>query len=201
MCAFLCSNMPSVLCIIGSPASQRVHPWLHPALPVQAEGIWAAGAPHASDPCLSGASSQLCTPQCSPGHLHHLQVHKQETNIKDAYICVYIYIYIYIYIYMYIYIYICMYVCVYVCFIILIIIMIYFFLIRNFEHLIPDAPELIHDFLVNEKDSSCKRNAFMMLIHADQVHSLITVLQMMFLSARMWTSWNYILVLLIITTG
>uniref|UniRef100_A0A8D2L6K7 Coatomer subunit beta n=1 Tax=Varanus komodoensis TaxID=61221 RepID=A0A8D2L6K7_VARKO len=40
---------------------------------------------------------------------------------------------------------------------------------RNFEHLIPDAPELIHDFLVNEKDASCKRNAFMMLIHADQV--------------------------------
>lgn len=44
-----------------------------------------------------------------------------------------------------------------------------FFPKRNFEHLIPDAPELIHDFLVNEKDASCKRNAFMMLIHADQV--------------------------------
>lgn len=44
-----------------------------------------------------------------------------------------------------------------------------FLLFRNFEHLIPDAPELIHDFLVNEKDASCKRNAFMMLIHADQV--------------------------------
>lgn len=43
------------------------------------------------------------------------------------------------------------------------------FILRNFEHLIPDAPELIHDFLVNEKDASCKRNAFMMLIHADQV--------------------------------
>lgn len=43
------------------------------------------------------------------------------------------------------------------------------FISRNFEHLIPDAPELIHDFLVNEKDASCKRNAFMMLIHADQV--------------------------------
>lgn len=43
---------------------------------------------------------------------------------------------------------------------------------RNFEHLIPDAPELIHDFLVNEKDASCKRNAFMMLIHADQVCGL-----------------------------
>uniref|UniRef100_S4R682 Coatomer subunit beta n=1 Tax=Petromyzon marinus TaxID=7757 RepID=S4R682_PETMA len=44
--------------------------------------------------------------------------------------------------------------------------------IRNFEHLIPDAPELIHDFLVNEKDASCKRNAFMMLIHADQDRAL-----------------------------
>lgn len=45
---------------------------------------------------------------------------------------------------------------------------------RNFEHLIPDAPELIHDFLVNEKDASCKRNAFMMLIHADQVCSILS---------------------------
>uniref|UniRef100_A0A2K5QAG4 Coatomer subunit beta n=1 Tax=Cebus imitator TaxID=2715852 RepID=A0A2K5QAG4_CEBIM len=47
----------------------------------------------------------------------------------------------------------------------------------NFEHLIPDAPELIHDFLVNEKDASCKRNAFMMLIHADQYYiGLIMIL-------------------------
>ncbi|XP_018618343.1 coatomer subunit beta-like isoform X3 [Scleropages formosus] len=43
---------------------------------------------------------------------------------------------------------------------------------RNFEHLIPDAPELIRNFLVNEKDASCKRNAFMMLIHADQNRAL-----------------------------
>lgn len=48
---------------------------------------------------------------------------------------------------------------------------------RNFEHLIPDAPELIHDFLVNEKDASCKRNAFMMLIHADQVCSTVSLLK------------------------
>lgn len=47
------------------------------------------------------------------------------------------------------------------------------FILRNFEHLIPDAPELIHDFLVNEKDASCKRNAFMMLIHADQVMNFL----------------------------
>lgn len=50
-----------------------------------------------------------------------------------------------------------------------------FICFRNFEHLIPDAPELIHDFLVNEKDASCKRNAFMMLIHADQVCSILSL--------------------------
>lgn len=55
------------------------------------------------------------------------------------------------------------------------------FLFRNFEHLIPDAPELIHDFLVNEKDASCKRNAFMMLIHADQVCAMLSLLQWLLL--------------------
>ena len=40
---------------------------------------------------------------------------------------------------------------------------------RNFDALIPDAPELIANFLDAEQDASCKRNAFMMLIHADQV--------------------------------
>ena len=40
---------------------------------------------------------------------------------------------------------------------------------RNFDFLIPDAPELIAEFLEGEQDMSCKRNAFMMLIHADQV--------------------------------
>ena len=40
---------------------------------------------------------------------------------------------------------------------------------RNFDFLIPDAPELIASFLDGEQDASCKRNAFMMLIHADQV--------------------------------
>lgn len=39
----------------------------------------------------------------------------------------------------------------------------------NFDYLIPDAPELVHDFLEREQDASCKRNAFMMLIHVDQV--------------------------------
>jgi len=43
---------------------------------------------------------------------------------------------------------------------------------RNFDQLIPDAPELIASFLEQEQDASCKRNAFMMLIHADQDRAL-----------------------------
>ena len=41
--------------------------------------------------------------------------------------------------------------------------------LRNFDQLIPDAPELIHSYLEGEQDASCKRNAFMMLIHVDRV--------------------------------
>lgn len=36
---------------------------------------------------------------------------------------------------------------------------------RHGDNLIPDAPELIHTFLIAETDSSCRRNAFVMLIH------------------------------------
>ncbi|XP_050393198.1 coatomer subunit beta [Patella vulgata] len=43
---------------------------------------------------------------------------------------------------------------------------------RNHDFLIPDAPELIANFLEGEQDMSCKRNAFMMLIHADQDRAL-----------------------------
>ena len=43
---------------------------------------------------------------------------------------------------------------------------------RNFDFLIPDGPELIAKFLEGEQDMSCKRNAFMMLIHADQDRAL-----------------------------
>jgi len=43
---------------------------------------------------------------------------------------------------------------------------------KKFDTLIPDAPELIHEHLIGEKDASCKRNAFMMLIHADQERAL-----------------------------
>lgn len=36
---------------------------------------------------------------------------------------------------------------------------------KHFESLIPDAPELIFDFLSAEADASCKRNAFVMLLN------------------------------------
>ncbi|RXG56140.1 Coatomer subunit beta [Armadillidium vulgare] len=47
-----------------------------------------------------------------------------------------------------------------------------FTIYKNFDFLIPDAPELISTFLETEQDMSCKRNAFMMLIHADQERAL-----------------------------
>jgi coatomer subunit beta len=47
-----------------------------------------------------------------------------------------------------------------------------FTIYRNFEFLISDAPELISKYLEGEQDASCKRNAFMMLIHADQSRAL-----------------------------
>lgn len=47
-----------------------------------------------------------------------------------------------------------------------------FTIYRNFEFLAPDAPELIANFLDGEQDMSCKRNAFLMLLHADQERAL-----------------------------
>ncbi|XP_052738084.1 coatomer subunit beta [Bicyclus anynana] len=47
-----------------------------------------------------------------------------------------------------------------------------FTIYRNFEFLIPDAPELVGTFLEGEQDMSCKRNAFLMLLHADQERAL-----------------------------
>lgn len=44
-----------------------------------------------------------------------------------------------------------------------------FTIYRNFDFLIPDAPEMMLAFLEAEQDASCKRNAFMMLLHVDQV--------------------------------
>ncbi|CAB0038808.1 unnamed protein product [Trichogramma brassicae] len=47
-----------------------------------------------------------------------------------------------------------------------------FTIYRNFEFLIPDAPELIAKYLESEQDMSCRRNAFLMLLHADQSKAL-----------------------------
>ncbi|XP_063530044.1 coatomer subunit beta [Cydia strobilella] len=47
-----------------------------------------------------------------------------------------------------------------------------FTIYRNFDFLIPDAPELIANFLDGEQDMSCKRNAFLMLLHAEQERAL-----------------------------
>lgn len=47
-----------------------------------------------------------------------------------------------------------------------------FTIYKNFEFLIPDAPELIANYLDGEQDMSCKRNAFLMLLHADQERAL-----------------------------
>ncbi|CAK1577969.1 unnamed protein product [Parnassius mnemosyne] len=47
-----------------------------------------------------------------------------------------------------------------------------FTIYRNFEYLVPDAPELIANFLETEQDMSCKRNAFLMLLHTDQERAL-----------------------------
>ncbi|CAK9823716.1 Coatomer subunit beta [Anthophora retusa] len=47
-----------------------------------------------------------------------------------------------------------------------------FTIYRNFEFLIPDAPELIANYLEGEQDMSCRRNAFLMLLHADQSRAL-----------------------------
>ncbi|KDQ15645.1 hypothetical protein BOTBODRAFT_31532 [Botryobasidium botryosum FD-172 SS1] len=62
---------------------------------------------------------------------------------------------------------------------------------REFEHLIPDAPELIQTFLVAESDVTCKRNAFLFLANCnpakavdylvslyDQIASLDELIQM-----------------------
>lgn len=47
-----------------------------------------------------------------------------------------------------------------------------FTIYKNFESLIPDAPDKILHFLDQEHDASCKRNAFMMLLHASQSNAL-----------------------------
>ncbi|ORZ22436.1 adaptin N terminal region-domain-containing protein [Absidia repens] len=39
---------------------------------------------------------------------------------------------------------------------------------RHFEMLLPDAPEVIQQFLISEADSTCRRNAFVVLCSIDQ---------------------------------
>ncbi|KII68325.1 Coatomer subunit beta [Thelohanellus kitauei] len=48
---------------------------------------------------------------------------------------------------------------------------------RNFDYLVPDAPELLERFLDVESDSSCQRNAYMMLIECDQQNRAISYLR------------------------
>ena len=43
---------------------------------------------------------------------------------------------------------------------------------KSFDFLIPDAPELVHNYLMTEQDMSCKRNAFILLTYADQQKAL-----------------------------
>lgn len=43
---------------------------------------------------------------------------------------------------------------------------------KHFEHLIPDAPDVIYEHLVQESDAICRRNAFLMLCQADQQKAL-----------------------------
>lgn len=71
------------LLVLGSAAPKRVHPRLHSAVPVQAEGGGAAGAADAGHPRLPGAPAQLRAPQRRPGHIHHLQV-LQAQHLQDC---------------------------------------------------------------------------------------------------------------------
>jgi coatomer subunit beta len=43
---------------------------------------------------------------------------------------------------------------------------------QNAQHLIPDAPEMLHTFLVGESDTTCKRNAFAALMSISQEKAL-----------------------------
>jgi len=68
-------------------------------------------------------------------------------------------------------------------------IVVFIHICRNFDQLIPDAPELILNYLEGEQDASCKRNAFMMLTHVDRVSVLVC------------TSWRFTCVLLLLGTS
>jgi vesicle coat complex subunit len=48
----------------------------------------------------------------------------------------------------------------------------FYFISRNFEFLIPDAPEVVANFLEAEQDMACRRNAFLMLLQVEQKRAL-----------------------------
>ena len=48
---------------------------------------------------------------------------------------------------------------------------------REFENLIPDAPELIQTFLAAESDATCKRNAFVFLANCAMPKAVEYILQ------------------------
>lgn len=58
----------------GPPTPERVPARLDAALPVQAEGAGAAGAPNAGHSRLSRAQALLRPPERGAGHIHHLPV-------------------------------------------------------------------------------------------------------------------------------
>ena len=48
---------------------------------------------------------------------------------------------------------------------------------REYEHLIPDAPELMQTFLAAESDATCKRNAFVFLANCAMPKAVEYILQ------------------------
>ncbi|KAI0778629.1 coatomer protein [Trametes elegans] len=48
---------------------------------------------------------------------------------------------------------------------------------REYEHLIPDAPELLQTFLAAESDATCKRNAFVFLAHCAMPKAVEYIIQ------------------------
>ncbi len=65
--------------------------------------------------------------------------------------------------------------------------------IQNHEALVPDAVEVINDFLLKESDASCKRNAFMMLCSISQVRFYSFALLINFsLRASLWLTFLFL---------
>eukprot|EP01130_Rhizamoeba_saxonica_P015177 TRINITY_DN6761_c0_g1_i1.p1 TRINITY_DN6761_c0_g1~~TRINITY_DN6761_c0_g1_i1.p1 ORF type:complete len:925 (+),score=213.13 TRINITY_DN6761_c0_g1_i1:57-2831(+) len=54
-----------------------------------------------------------------------------------------------------------------------------FSICKTFPDLIPQAPELIENFLISESDPSCQRNAFLMLFNCDRNRSILLLNDML----------------------